>query len=291
MYQIAIISDLHDWHSQQIEASLKKKKCKIHKLKYEDLTATFDNKDDFLFNKKIESINGVWSRFINNGTLEQLTTKLTFLHLFEQIGIYVHNSGLAIEKTVDKVRTTGLLHINKILSPVTSVSIGKFKKNISNDSLLKPIFGSQGKNIKFVNKRSNFENLSAFGDVYYLQDFLGNKSDNFFWDIRVLVSNHRAVSAIKRVSANYVTNASQGAKIEKIELNSELRKLSKKVSKLFDLGYGGIDIKLFQKKYYVLEVNSIPSWKSLQKVEELNISEILVDDFIKILEKKCQKKF
>ena len=216
MYQIAIISDIHDWHSQQIERNLKKKKCKVIKLRYDDLNAKFGSKENFFFNQKLREINGVWSRFIKNGTFEQVTTKLTFLHLLEQIGIYVHNSGLVIEKTVDKVRSTGLLSINKILSPLTHVTLGKFKKKISKDSLLKPIFGSQGKNISFINKKSNIKNFNALGDVIYLQDFLGDKADNFYWDIRVLVSNHRAISAMRRTSTNFITNAFQGANIEKI---------------------------------------------------------------------------
>ena len=145
MYQIAIISDIHDWHSQQIEKNLKKKKCKVIKLRYDDLNAKFGSKENFLFNKQLKGINGIWSRFIKNGTFEQVTTKLTFLHLLEQIGIYVHNSGTVIEKTVDKVRSTGLLSINKILSPLTHVYIRKIKEKILKDSLLKPIFGSQGK--------------------------------------------------------------------------------------------------------------------------------------------------
>ena len=65
----------------------------------------------------------------------------------------------------------------------------------------------------------------------------------------------------------------------------KLVSLSKKVSKLFNLGYGGIDIKFFKNEYYVLEVNSIPSWKSVQKIENKNISEILVEDFIKNMKK------
>ena len=77
--------------------------------------------------------------------------------------------------------------------------------------------------------------------------------------------------------------------IKSSALSRELKKLSNKVSTLFGLGYGGIDIKLFKNKYYVLEVNSIPSWSSLQKVEKINISEVLVNDFLKNLEKKCQK--
>ena len=62
----------------------------------------------FHFNKKLEILTCIWVRFIKSGSLEEITTKLTFLHLLEKEGIYIHNSASVIEKTVDKVRTTGL---------------------------------------------------------------------------------------------------------------------------------------------------------------------------------------
>ncbi len=90
---------------------------------------------------------------------------------------------------------------------------------------------------------------------------------------------------MKRLSSQIITNAYQGASTEKLKINRKIDSLSKKVSKLFNLGYGGIDIKFFKNDYYVLEVNSIPSWKSVQKIENKNISEILVEDFIEKLKK------
>ena len=39
---------------------------------------------------------------------------------------------------------------------------------------------------------------------------------------------HRAISAMRRVSTKFITNAFQGANIEKIKLNTELKKLSNK---------------------------------------------------------------
>ena len=64
-----------------------------------------------------------------------------------------------------------------------------------------------------------------------------------------------------------------------------IEEICKKISRIFKLGYGGIDIKIFEEKIYVLEVNSIPSWKMIQKTTKKNISEILVEDFIKNLRK------
>ena len=37
-------------------------------------------------------------------------------------------------------------------------------------------------------------------------------------------------------------------------------------------------------KYYVLEVNSIPSWIAIQKISKKNITEVLVSDFLKVLQ-------
>tara|TARA_Y100001954_G_scaffold135732_1_gene144819 strand:+ start:333 stop:608 length:276 start_codon:yes stop_codon:yes gene_type:complete len=91
---------------------------------------------------------------------------------------------------------------------------------------------------------------------------------------------------MKRSSKKILTNAYQGAILDEFDITDEVKKMCIKVSKLFKLGYGGIDIKKYKGKYYVLEVNSIPSWKAIQKTNKKNITEVLVNDFLKKLEKK-----
>ena len=282
MYSVAIISDIHDWHSQQLETNLKKIKCKVIKMKYDELSAHFSKKRKYNFNDKLKNIDGIWTRFIKNGSLEEITTKLTFLHLLKKEGIYIHNSAEVIEKTVDKVRTTGLLELSKVCSPETIVKIGNIKKlNRNKNYLVKPIFGSQGKNIVLVKNQNDLKKIKLFGNVSYIQEFLGNINQSEHWDIRILVSNHKPIAIMKRLSSQIITNAYKGAVVKKFKINKKLIGLSKKVSELFQLGYGGIDVKLFENHYYVLEVNSIPSWKSIQSIESKNLSMVLVKDFIK----------
>ena len=162
-----------------------------------------------------------------------------------------------------------------------------FKKNkgiqISNakNYLLKPIFGSQGKNIKLIKNSDKLENYEH--DVMYLQEFLGDLSQRKFSDYRILVSNHKIVSAMERSSENYITNAYQGAECKKLKISDALKSLSVKISKVFKLGYAGIDIKKHKKSLYTLEVNAIPSWKNMQNIEKNNITKILVDDFLEKL--------
>ena len=183
MYQTAIISDIHDWHTEKIEFFLKKNKCNVTRLKFSDIELNFSEKKNFFFNKNIQKLDAVWVRFLNGQSLEEITTKLTYLHLLDELNIYVHNSALAIEKTVDKVRTSGLLKINRILSPDTNIWIGKKKKHIvKKDSLLKPIFGSQGKGIILVRKNTNLSEIKSLGNVFYLQNFIGKIKDQKFSD-------------------------------------------------------------------------------------------------------------
>ena len=291
MYKIGIISDVHDWHTDQIESSLKKRKCKITRIFFEDLIFSFKkNQINFFNNKNLNKLDGIWVRFINSGSTEEITTKLTILHLFKECKIYVHNSADVIEKTVDKVRCTGLLRVNGFLTPDTYVWFEKkktfFPKGVKK-ILVKPIFGSQGKNIFMINKPDDLKGTEITGGVFYVQEFINSEKKNIYSDIRILVSNHKIVSAMERESRHFITNVYQGAKCKKILINQKLRSLASRISKQFNLGYAGIDIKIDKDKFSVLEINSVPSWKALQKIEKINISEVLVNDFLKKVE--CRK--
>jgi len=291
MQTIAIISDLHDWHSNQIELFLKQYKFKTIKVNFQELKFSFKkNKIFFENNKLLNNINGVWVRFLKTGTIEEITTKLTILHLLDESKVYVHNSGLTIEKTVDKIRTTGILEVNNIKSPETSIWFEKNKKNLNKTFfkgtkyLVKPIFGSQGKNIFLVSNLSELRKIKAIGEVFYLQKFIESQEKEFS-DIRVLVSNHRIVSSMERYSNHFITNVFQGAKYRQIILKKNIKDLCIKISKIFKLGYGGIDLKITKNDVFILEINSVPSWKAMQKISKINISEKLVKDFIRNIKK------
>ena len=290
MYSIAIISDMHDWHSNEIKFYLEKFGCKVAKVSFEEIVLSLKKKRVSISGKNsLKKIDGVWVRFIKAGTLEEITSKLTILHLLEESNIYIHNSASTIEKTVDKVRTTGILEINGFNSPETSVWFSK-NKNIpklkkKQKFLVKPIFGSQGKGIILIKNIYDLLKFKPLGNVFYVQNFIGSDKQKIFSDLRILVSNHKVLSSMERYSKNFITNVHQGANFKKKLIDSEIIKTSEKISKIFGLGYGGIDIKIANKKLYVLEINSVPSWKAIQKIEKKNISQLLVRDFLKKIKK------
>ena len=59
--------------------------------------------------------------------------------------------------------------------------------------LVKPIFGSQGKNIFMINKPDDLKRTEITGGVFYVQEFINSEKKNIYSDIRILVSNHKIV--------------------------------------------------------------------------------------------------
>ena len=56
MHTIGIISDIHDWHSDQIELYLKKKNCRVLRINFDDLVVSL-KEINFSFLMTEKSIN------------------------------------------------------------------------------------------------------------------------------------------------------------------------------------------------------------------------------------------
>ena len=82
MLHIAIIGDIHDWHSQEIESSLKKRGCRVIKLKFNELQANFQ-RGKFFLNPELKRVKGVWLRFIYKGTWYLATTTYRYCGIYK----------------------------------------------------------------------------------------------------------------------------------------------------------------------------------------------------------------
>ena len=91
------------------------------------------------------------------------------------------------------------------------------------DYLIKPIFGSQGKNIYFIKNLQSLKKINPIGNIFYIQRFIGNKNDSEFSDIRILISNHKVVCGMKRTSKKFITNVFQGVVLKKFKISKELK--------------------------------------------------------------------
>ena len=73
----------------------------------------------------------------------------------------------------------------------------------------------------------------------------------------------------------------RGAICEAIELDVKLAELAVQATQALAMDYAGVDIiKDREGGYSVIEVNSIPAWKGLESVCQLNMADLLADDLI-----------
>lgn len=233
-----------------------------------------------------EPLRGVFVRGVSGGTLQQVITRLNLLHALHAQGVVVYNQGRAIERTVDKAMTSILLHQQGVPSPHTWIcesraQVERIRSKVQTPLVLKPLFGSQGLGVRklFTDDALPVPMQQYVDGVYYLQTFIETASSPH--DYRIFVMRGQVVAAMKRIGHDWVNNVAAGGRCMPVTPDDAMAQIALNAAKAVDIDYCGVDI--IEAKtggFYVLEVNSIPAWKGLQSVSEVDIALSLVDDFL-----------
>lgn len=237
---------------------------------------------------------GVFVRGVPGGTLQQVIMRLDILHALQLLGVQVYNDGRAVERTVDKAMTSFLLHRHGVPTPATWICESRdhahavfLRETMAGRALvIKPLFGSQGQGVRKLANGSSFPvPMDAYVDgLYYLQAYV-DSGEGAWHDHRVFVVDGKIAGAMIRHGNGWVNNVAQGGRCEYLAPVGEVADLALAAAKAVDIDYCGIDIiRDRDGKLYVLEINSIPAWKGLQGVVNTDISQLLVNDFLKKME-------
>lgn len=236
---------------------------------------------------------GVFVRSISAGTLEQITFRLGILHALRESGVRVWNDARAIERCVDKSQTTFLLNKAGIPTPRTRTLEGEpgarlYLDHADQPIVLKPLFGSQGKGIGRLDKAGDLPPGEVVDHVYYMQDFVAPARTaavaGEYEDWRVLVTRDRVVAAMTRRASHWVTNVFQGGSATSHEPEPEMVALARRALEAVGGDYAGVDlIRGADGRLLVLEVNSNPAWRGLQGTTDIDIAQLIADDFLKAI--------
>ena len=218
-------------------------------------------------------------RNIPNGSFEQVTFRLSVLHALRELGIPVVNDARAIERCVDKSMTSFLLHRAGIATPHTLVTeeaatAASWRRTEANDIVAKPLFGAQGRGLGRIARGEPLPDAATepLRGVLYLQRYVGRERD---WrDYRVFVVGGSAIAAMVRHGTSWVTNVARGGICEPAPCSGNLADLALAAASAVGAAYCGVDlIEDRERGLLVLEVNSMPAWKGLQSVAEVDIAD------------------
>jgi RimK family alpha-L-glutamate ligase len=280
--KIGILSGQRGYHVQELEKAILRHGCEPAYFPIIRLAGWIGGRPTLhVRNECIEDCRALLVRTIPTGSLEQIIFRMDALHRLEKLGRRVVNSAAAIERTVDKFYTSFLLSDAGIPTPRTLVTedfdMAMEACRQMRDVIVKPLFGSEGKGmVRVCDEETAYRVLRGWElnrYIYYIQEYL----PHFQKDIRAFVVGEKVVAAMCRSGRDWKTNYSNGAKVESAELSDEMKALAVRAVRQIRLDYAGVDILPAENgKVYVIEVNSIPGWRGLQKTTDSNIADKIV---------------
>lgn len=289
MRRIAIITDDPGWHGKQLCRAFAERGCVAD---YVSLTACRLQMNGglpvLLPGYEQQLPDAVFVRGVPGGSLEEVTFYLSILHGLKMLAVPVYNDAGAIERSVDKAMTSFLLQQAGLSTPMTWVlrdrpmaeQIARQELEAGHYLISKPLFGSQGEGIRRIEKSTDLLWLTSSKGIFYLQRFVECGGDGYS-DVRVFVINGQAVAAMRRRGISWLNNVARGASCEAIALTSELARLAVNATLALQMDYAGVDIiETADGLLTVIEVNSVPAWKGLQSVCELDVASSLAADLI-----------
>lgn len=283
--RVGILADRRGWHVEALAKALARRGSEADFLPITRLLARVPGHPLVsIGSQTLEAYDALLVRTIPEGSLEQIIFRMDVLHRLEAAGVRIMNRPAALERTVDKYYTSSVLARGGLPTPRTVVAEGcdeameAFRE--FGDVIVKPLFGAGGRGMVRISDAEiayrTFRALTLTRSIFYIQEFVPHGDH----DLRGVVVGDRVVAAIRRRSAGWRHNVSQGARPEACELSEEAISLCLGASRLLGTDYAGIDLLDTGDGFTVVEVNSIPGWSGLQKTTEIDIAGEIADHLL-----------
>jgi ribosomal protein S6--L-glutamate ligase len=203
------------------------------------------------------------------------------LRQFETMGVWCLNGSDGLMASRDKLRAHQVLAANRIGMPRTASAASAR----DTDSLIalaggaplvvKLLESSQGKGVVLAETRKAAQSVvSAFRDLqagFLVQEFVAEAAGE---DIRCLVIGGRVAAAMRRRAAgdDFRSNLAQGGAGEAVRITPAERDTAVCAARAFGLGLAGVDLLRGADGPKVLEVNSSPGLKGIERITGKDIA-------------------
>jgi len=206
---------------------------------------------------------------------------LAVVRQFELMGVPVVNSSRSIAGSRDKLTCLQLMADQDVHIPKTYMCRSpRYTKHAISlvggiPVILKLQQGTQGIGVILADSyhaaESTLDTLWSLGQNILIQEYIGESRGT---DLRVLVVADRVVAAMRREAqpGDFRSNIHRGGKGSAVELTPEQSQVALKAVKVLGLGVAGADLLIGKNGPILMEVNSSPGLKGLEKATGLDIA-------------------
>ncbi|MCH8288560.1 MAG: RimK family alpha-L-glutamate ligase [Candidatus Marinimicrobia bacterium] len=204
---------------------------------------------------------------------------------FEILGSRVINDADSISRSRDKMRALQILASKGIHIPKTVMArnpnqlVRALQLTDGPPIILKLIEGTQGIGVILSETRQSFEStldtLWNLGQDILIQQFVSESRGK---DIRAFVVGDRVVAAMKREAAaeEFRSNIHRGGTGTAVKLTSVQEETALKAAKVLGLEIAGVDFFDIPGEPIVIELNSSPSLRGIEKATGVDVAEEII---------------
>jgi [lysine-biosynthesis-protein LysW]--L-2-aminoadipate ligase len=279
-HSFTLLYDVVRWEEKAIVAAAKKRGIKVNLVDSRDLVIDLNS-----------GLSGVRDRVV----LQRCVSYFRNIHstaALESSGHRVVNSFSCAWVCGNKLFGTLALVRKGVSTPRTSLALSensalRAAEELGYPVVLKPVVGSWGRLAALLKDPDSAtsviehrEEMFPLYRVYYLQEFVRRPPR----DIRSFVVGGETVAAIHRVSerGDWRTNTARGGRAEKLAVDSELDKLSRKAAQAVGGEVVGVDLMETPEGLTVHEVNNTTEFKNTVPATGIDIPGLITEYLVSI---------
>lgn len=157
----------------------------------------------------------------------------------------------------------------------------RIAQDIGFPMILKVAFGTHGKGVFFAPDAQTLQPIAEYlairdGNPMIVEEFIAEAQHK---DLRIFMLGGRILAAMERTApdGDVRANTSGGGTGSVTTLTDEERELAERAGKIFDLEIAGVDIIRSSRGPLLLEINSNPGFKELERVTGQDIAGAIID--------------
>nr|MBF0221107.1 30S ribosomal protein S6--L-glutamate ligase [Desulfobulbaceae bacterium] len=226
-----------------------------------------------------------------NAIIPRIGASITFygtavVRQFEMMGVYSLNESVAITRSRDKLRSLQLLARKGIGLPITGFAHStRYTKDLINvvhgaPLVIKLLEGTQGIGVVLAETQNAAESvIEAFRGMranILVQEFIKEADSK---DIRCFVVGRKVIATMMRTGkeGDFRSNIHRGGTVEKVNITPEERSTAVRAAKIMGLNVCGVDILRSNHGPVVMEVNSSPGLRGIERATGKDIAKIIIE--------------